>query len=189
MKRKRYERPGPFGRPQTEKPPRRTLPGRSLNPRIQRELRHANQLLNRGEHGRAAEIFAQIAVNANDLGIIYPAPLLHLQAAQAQLLADQPEASLAQARRGLDLLGAQERWDLLHSQGQRYLEALAESGLAARGAELAAWLGQQPQATGESATLTCPYCGANASLSPLPTRRGRASQCTYCDSILVLPDE
>lgn len=187
--RKRYERPGPFGRPQQDKKPRRMLPGRALNPRIQRELHHANHLLTLGEHRRAAEIFADIAVKAHDLGIVYPAPMLHLQAAHALLLAGDAAASLAQARRGLELLSAQERGPLLHSQGQRYLQD-AQEGEAAPEAvkELAAWLAHQPAGDAAPPAQTCPYCGANASLSPLPVRRGQASQCSYCASILVLPD-
>lgn len=187
--RKRYERPGPFGRPQKDRQPRRMLPGRALNPRIQRELRHANHLLSTGEHRRAAEIFADIAVKAHDLGIVYPAPMLHLLAAQALLLAGEQAASLVQARRGLELLSAQERWLLLHSQGQRYLQDRQQDAAAPEETqELQAWLAQQPTGGPAAAVQTCPYCGANASLNALVVRRGQASQCTYCASTLVLPD-
>jgi len=159
------------------------LPGRTLNPRQQKELRRANHRLAVGDHANAGFLFENMANRAYDRGIPYPAPMLFLQAAHAYLLAEDLQASLAAARRGLELLVSQERWAQLHHEGQRYLaEAAATEGAA----QLAAWLAEvtpQPVPQLPATQETCPYCGAHGSL--LPMAAGRASSCRYCESVVL----
>ena len=119
-----YRRRGPFGRPIRPRGP--LLAGRALNPRIQRELHRANHLDAIGDHTNAAQIFTSIAERALDRGIVYPAPMLYMQAAHAYLLGEVFEQSLEQARRGLDLLAAQERWPALRHEGQGYVDWLTK---------------------------------------------------------------
>lgn len=185
----RYAKREPFDRPFKPRGP--LLRGRALHPRLRRELRRANHLMAIGEHVNAAQIFISLAEQARDSGIVYPAPMLFLQAAHAYLLSDSFELSLAQARTGLDLLAAQERWQALKREGHRYILAL-EGTDRADGEKLRAWLHEQLQGkTFEeqpSALLPdkCPYCGASMSLEQINAGGGRAAECQYCGSV-VLP--
>ena len=195
MRRKRfgrdpYARPGPFGRPFKPRGP--LLRGRALHPRSRRELRRANHLMAIGEHINAAQIFVSLGAQARDSGIVYPAPMLFMQAAHAYLFGEDLEPSLAQARTGLDLLAAQERWPALKREGTRYIQALESAGKQADAQQLRAWLKEQLRdktiAESSPAQLPekCPYCGASMSLEQINAGGGRAAECQYCGSV-VLP--
>jgi len=185
-----YARPGPFGRPFKPRGP--LLRGRALHPRLRRDLRRANHLLAIGEHINAAQIFVALAEQARGSGIVYPAPMLFMQAAHAYLLGESFELSLSQARTGLDLLAAQERWTPLKGEGNRYIRELESAGRQADAEQLRVWLegnlqgrtlqelaaGQLPE--------KCPYCGASMSLEQINAGGGRAAECRYCGSV-VLP--
>jgi len=185
-----YGRPGPFGRP--FKPRRPLLRGRALHPRSRRELRRANHLMAIGEHINAAQIFISLAEQARDSGIVYPAPMLFVQAAHAYLLGESFDLSLAQARTGLDLLSAQERWRALKREGQTYIHALENAGKQPDAQQLRAWLEEQLQGKPLEETSAgqlpekCPYCGASLSLKQINAGGRQAAECQYCGS-LVLP--
>lgn len=183
-----YRRRGPFGRPIRPRGP--LLPGRSINPRVQRELRRANHLMSVGEHLNAAEIFLRVANKARDLGIIYPAPMLLMQAAHANLLGESFEPSVEQARAGLGLLADQERWHALKYEGERYIEGLESAGRKQEGQELSVWLHAaldgktlEPPQTGQLPEK-CPYCGATFSLEQIQAGGNQAAQCQYCGSVV-----
>jgi DNA-directed RNA polymerase subunit RPC12/RpoP len=186
----RYAKPGPFDQPFKPRGP--LLRGRALHPRLRRELRRANQLMAIGEHVNAAQMFISLAEQARDSGIVYPAPMLFLQAAHAYLLAESFELSLAQARTGLDLLAAQERWQALKRESLRYIQALESAGRQADEQQLRAWLDEEMQGKTfdekPSAQLPekCPYCGASMSLEQINAGGGHAAECQYCGSV-VLP--
>lgn len=161
------------------------VPGRSLNPRQQKELQRANHLLAVGDHVAAARIFADMAGRAYDRSIIYPSPMLYLQAAHAYLLGEQVQPSVESARSGLEMLAGQQRWSQLHSESQRYLTELGlQHSPEAR--ELQAWLAElTPQPLPASPAPNpdiCPYCGAHGSLEPLAV--GRADRCRYCACVV-----
>jgi hypothetical protein len=194
----RYERRPPwareegFGNPRPRGP---LLRGRQLNPRLQRELRRANHLLAVGEHANAGHIFQDLAERARDHDIVYPAPMLFMQAAHAFLLGEAFEPSLENARLGLDMLAAQERWRALRFESDRYLSELEAAGKKAEAAELRTHLSshsaQAESVTQEEVQETtlpekCPYCGASMSLEQINAGGGRAAECTYCGSV-VLP--
>ncbi len=185
-----YRRRGPFERPFKPRGP--LLRGRALHPRLRRELRRANHLMAIGEHINAAQIFIPLAEQARDSGIVYPAPMLFMQAAHAYLLGESFELSLAQARTGLDLLAAQERWQALKREGQRYIQALESAGRQTDAQPLRAWLEEQLQGKTLEETSQgqlpekCPYCGASMSLEQINAGGGRAAECQYCGSV-VLP--
>lgn len=169
-----------------ERRPRGPLvPGRSLNPRQQKELQRANHLLAVGDHVAAARIFEDMAGRAHDRAIVYPVPMLYLQAAHAYLLGEQLELSLQHARRGLEQLASQERWPLLQNESQRYLAELSVQH-SQPAAAFQTWLSELiPQPLPDSSAPnadTCPYCGAHGSLEPLAA--GRATRCRYCASVL-----
>lgn len=187
----RYTRRLPWERPFKPRGP--LLPGRSLNPRVQRELRRANHLMAMGEHANAATIFVTIAEKARDLGIVYPAPMLFMQAAHAFLLGEQVDPSIEQARTGLEMLAAQERWRALKREGERYIQLLGAEGHKEQAQSLRTWLDgalkgqalEAPTANGELPEK-CPYCGASMSMEQINAGGGRAAECHYCGSV-VLP--
>ncbi|MCL5429576.1 MAG: hypothetical protein M1347_07265 [Chloroflexi bacterium] len=191
FRRFRYTRRAPWDRPWKPRGP--LLPGRTLNPRVQRELRRANHLMAVGEHLNAAELFLDVAQRARDIGIVYPAPMLFMQAAHAYLLGDAYAQSLEQARVGLDLLADQERWSVLQSEGGKYIGELKAAGQEDQAHKLSAWLNEslEDRNLGEATSQgqlpeKCPYCGASMSLEALNARGGRAAECQYCGSV-VLP--
>jgi hypothetical protein len=195
----RYERRPPWARPEgfgDIRPRGPLLRGRMLNPRLQRELRRANQLLAIGEHLNAGRIFQDLAERARDRDIVYPAPMLFMQAGHAFLLGEDYALSLQNARSGLEMLAAQERWPALHHESQRFLHELEAAGRRSEAAELRAWLvelGAPSQVktqteTAESAqTLPekCPYCGASMSLEQINAGGGKAAECNYCGSVIL----
>lgn len=168
------------------------LPGRALNPRIQRELRQANHLMAVGQHLNAAQIFKNIGRRAMDIGIVYPAPMLFMQAAHAYLMGEDYEQSVEQATQGLEILAGQERASALSHEGKRYVDALEAAGCEEDANTLRAWL--QDKLVGAAAEPShssvlpakCPYCGAALSLEQIETGRSRAAECQYCGSV-VLP--
>ncbi|HEY7615621.1 MAG TPA: hypothetical protein VH744_02365 [Terriglobales bacterium] len=159
---------------------------------MQRELRRANHLMAVGNHLNAAEIFMDIAARALDIGIVYPAPMLLMQAAHALLLGDAYEKSIEQATKGLELLAAQERANALHFEGVRYVEALEAAGRQKDAEDFRRWLqdrvplNETEQKAAMQLPEKCPYCGASMSLEEVNTRSGQAAECQYCGSV-VLP--
>lgn len=190
FRRFRYTRRAPWDRPWHPRGP--LLPGRALNPRVQRELRRANHLMAVGDHLNAAEIFVDIARRALDIGVVYPAPMLFMQAAHAFLLGEAFDKSIEHATTGLDLLAAQERGTALRIEGVRYIEALETAGRADDAKHFRSWLQDRVQNNPDvekvdsSLPEKCPYCGASMSMEELTTRGGQAAECQYCGSV-VLP--
>lgn len=66
-------------------------------------LQEANLAFDKGEFGRAAELFERIAAGADARGGPR-APLLHLQAGRARVLAGQTALGIPSFKRGLTLL-------------------------------------------------------------------------------------
>lgn len=190
FRRFRYTRRAPWERPFRPRGP--LVPGRALNPRVQRELRRANHLMAVGQHLNAAEIFVDIAQRALDIGIVYPAPMLFMQAAHAYLLGEAFDKSIAQATTGLDLLAAQERRGALNSEGTRYIESLGGAGREEEAETFRAWLKDRLQGSWAESEPEkqlpekCPYCGASMSLEQIHAGASGAAECQYCGSV-VLP--
>jgi hypothetical protein len=166
-----------------------------LNPRLQRELRRANHLLAVGEHVNAGRIFQDLAERARDHDIIYPAPMLFMQAGHAFLLGESFEPAIHNAHTGLEMLAAQERWPALHHESERFVGELEAAGKRSEAAELRAWLvelgapaasAQQPAANDATLPEKCPYCGASMSLEQINAGGRQAAECSYCGSV-VLP--
>ncbi len=167
------------------------LPGRALNPRVQRELRRANHLMSIGDHLNAAEIFVDISSRAQDIGIVYPVPMLLMQAAHAYLMGEAYAQSIEQARSGLNLLADQERWRALKHEGDRYIKELEGAGQQEEAKKLRTWLDETlagkdfgPASPKGQLPEKCPYCGASMSLEAIADHR--AAECQYCGSV-VLP--
>jgi hypothetical protein len=194
FRRRRFQKRRAFEGGRVGRPGRAMVPGRNLNPKLQRELRRANRMLSTGDHFNAGEIFASLAHQARDLGIVYPAPMLFMQAAYAYLLSGRARPSEEHARLGLELLAGQSRWRALSIEGQRYVDTLEGEGENARAKGLRTWLdrelnGQVLEAEPEDPTQLpekCPYCGASMSMEQVGSRGGQVAECHYCGSV-VLP--
>jgi hypothetical protein len=130
-KRFRYERRPPWAKPEgfgDIRPRGPLLRGRILNPRLQRELRRANHLLAVGDHLNAGRIFQDLALRAHDHDIVYPAPMLFMRAAYAFLLGESFDTSIENARLGMEMLAAQERWRAWRFERETYLQELTAAG-------------------------------------------------------------
>ncbi len=200
----RYERRPPWDRPGFDARAwtgrRRVLvPGRVLNPRLQRELRRANHLLAVGDHANAGQIFLALGEQARDRGFIYPAPMLFMQAAHAFLLGESVELSTQNARIALEMLAGQERWRALDFEGQHYVDELENAGQKEEAGNLREWLKENLKgrpaketdvAAGKEKTLPekCPYCGASLSLEQINAGGGQAAECVYCGSVVTPRD-
>jgi hypothetical protein len=199
----RYERRPPWDRPGFDarawKGRGPLLPGRVLNPRLQRELRRANHLLAVGDHANAAQIFVALGEQARDRGFIYPAPMLFMQAAHAFLLGDAFDLSIQNARIALEMLAGQERWRALDFEGQRYMQELDSAGQKEEAQKLRGELKEnlKAQPAGETAVEAekekslsekCPYCGASLSLEQINAGGGQAAECVYCGSVITPRD-
>lgn len=194
----RRRRPGRRGRrPPThprQRPPRRSS-SRQLNPKLQRELKRANHLLQNGEHKNAAQIFLNLGENALDKGILFPAAMLFSQSAKASLLANEIQESVNQIQRGLILLAANQRWAALQSEGQAFIKALQNSGFEKEAEDLRLWISEKSfKIPGAKKTAKnskpiipnkCPYCGASMSLEHIKSSRKSATECKYCGSVVI----
>lgn len=193
FRRFRYTRRAPWERPWRPRGP--LLPGRALNPRVQRELRRANHLMAVGQYLNAAEIFKDIGTRALDIGIVYPAPMLFMQAAHAYLLGEAYDQSVEHGTQGLELLAGQERRGALKNEGMRFVEALETAGRSEDATSIRAWVkdklaGSEPEPE-QDASLPekCPYCGASFSLEQIEAARTRAAECQYCGSVVLARKE
>jgi DNA-directed RNA polymerase subunit RPC12/RpoP len=149
-----------------------------------------------GDHLNAAEIFLDIARRAVDIGIVYPAPMLFLQAAHAYLFGEAYPQSIEQARAGLEMLAGQERWAGLKREGERYINELDAAGQKDEAQILRTWFdealeGKELKPTTPQGQLPekCPYCGASMSLESINAAGGRAAECQYCGSVILPRNE
>ena len=153
------------------RPLRRTLGG-ILPPLLIR----ANESMNAGSFAQAAGDLEQLALAAD--GRHGPrAPMFHIQAGRARLLAGQPAAALQQFERGLGLLAARGRTRRLARLGPRVIAELRGHGFADQGQQLSEYLDNLSPGLAEAAQQLQP-----TKHPPLPTR------CTGCGAP-VHPDE
>jgi uncharacterized Zn-finger protein len=152
-------------------------------------LQEANFAFSKGEYGRAAELFEQIARVADGRGGPR-APLFHLQAGRARLLAGQSGLGLPSLKRGLELLAQRGQFQRLHQFGSRTVEELNQHGLNNEAGEISAWLisvlPETPAAerpVHKPALPThCPACGAPLRHDEVEWQENSSAQCGYCGS-------
>jgi hypothetical protein len=132
-------------------------------------LQEANFVFDKGEYGRAAELFEQIAQTADARGGPR-APLFHLQAGRARILVGQTALGMPSLKRGLELLAQRRQFSRLYKAGMRVLAELNERGLRTESAEIETWLKtvlpSMPAMIGPDATSKTPvlptHCSAAA---------------------------
>src|SRR6266511_1496541 len=91
---------------------------RTLAQEVPPILQEANFAFDKGEYGRAAELFEQIAQTATARGGPR-ASLFQLQAGRARILAGQTSLGMPSLKRGLELLSQHGRFPRLLKAGRR----------------------------------------------------------------------
>ena len=155
-------------------------------------LQEANLAFDKGEYGRAAELFEQIAQGADARGGPR-APLFHLQAGRSRILAGQTSLGMPSLKRGLELLAQRRQYQRLQNAGQRVIAELQERGHAKEAAEIKAWLdsalpsslaAQTPLPAKQRPSLPthCPQCGAAVRPDEVEWLDDVTAECAYCGS-------
>ena len=155
-------------------------------------LQEANFAFDKGEYGRAGELFEKIAETTADRGGPR-APLFYLQAGRARLFAGQTALGMPSLKRGLELLAQQRLFLRLHRVKRRLLNELHERGLNEEAAEIESWT-MSPEAS-TSATEAqetpvrrpvlpthCPACGAAVRPDEVEWLDESTAECAYCGS-------
>lgn len=158
-------------------------------------LQEANLAFDKGEFGRAAELFERIAEGADARGPLYAprAPLFHLQAGRARILAGQAMLGMPSLKRGLELLAQRKQFPRLQNAGARVVSELNQRGLKNEATEIENWLktilpstlGFEPQQTSERKPILpthCPQCGAAIRPDELEWLDDVTAECGYCGS-------
>ncbi len=101
---------------------------RSRPRRVPPALRRANRLMENESYGEAAEVFERIALRTETRRGAR-APIYHLRAGRAYILAEDIEKGMPHLTRGLTILSAKKQWESLHRFGQRTIDELKELGL------------------------------------------------------------
>ncbi len=155
-------------------------------------LQEANLAFDKGEFGRAAELFERIAEGADARGGPR-APLFHLQAGRARILAGQTAQGMPSIKRGLSLLAERRQYQRLLNAKTRVIEELKARGLANEAAEIESWLNTIAPSTPEFETQLppskkpilpthCPQCGAALRPDEVEWLDEVTAECGYCGS-------
>jgi hypothetical protein len=152
-------------------------------------LQEANFAFNKGEYGRAGELFERIAETAAARGGPR-APIFYLQAGRARLLAGQTSLGMPSLKRGLELLAQRKQFPRLHQTGTRVISELNERGLTNEAAEMEAWLrtaspsapALDPSPKKPVLPTHCPACGAAVRPDEVEWLDEITAECAYCES-------
>lgn len=158
-------------------------------------LQEANFAFDKGEYGRAGELFENIASTADARGGPR-APVFHLQAGRARVLAGQVHLGMPSLRRGLELLAQHRQLNRLHEAGHRIISELRILGLTAEAEEIEAWIRElapslpsfdekhEPPVKRLSLPTHCPACGAAVRADEVDWLDETTAECAYCGSPL-----
>jgi hypothetical protein len=152
-------------------------------------LQEANFAFDKGEYGRAGELFERIAETASARGGPR-APVFYLQAGRARILAGQTSLGMPSLKRGLELLAQRGQFLRLSQAGLRVVSELNEHGLRSEASEMEAWLKNMlpPALSFESSTkrpvlpTRCPSCGAGVRPDEVEWLDEVTAECAYCGS-------
>ncbi|MBI3164618.1 MAG: hypothetical protein HYZ24_08040 [Chloroflexi bacterium] len=153
-------------------------------------LQEANFAFDKGEYGRAAELFEQIAQVADARGGPR-APLFHLQAGRARVYAGQTALGIPSFKRGLELFAQRGQWHKLQNAGVRVVAELKERGSIKEAAEIEAILNgvspSMPVVEAKPAKRPllpthCPSCGAGIKPDEVDWLDEVTAECGYCGS-------
>jgi len=152
-------------------------------------LQEANFAFDKGEYGRASELFERIAETAAARNGPR-APLFSLKAGQARVLAGQTSLGMPSLRRGLELLAQRAQFQQLQKFGTRVISELNERGLKAEAFEIEAWLktvlpsvaSLEAPAKRPVLPTHCPSCGAAVRPDEVEWLDEVTAECAYCGS-------
>lgn len=157
-------------------------------------LQEANFVFAKGEYGRAGELFERIAQTADARGGPR-APIFHLQAGRARILAGQTSLGMPSLKRGLELLAERNQFPRLQKAAERVIPELRERGLKDEAAEIESWLATvlpsisapgAPETPSKRPALPahCPACGATVRPDEVEWLDDQTAECAYCGSPL-----
>jgi hypothetical protein len=155
-------------------------------------LQEANFAFDKGEYGRAAELFEQIAQTA-DARRGPRAPIFYLQAGRARVFAGQTKLGIPSLKRGLELFAQRGQLHKLHRASWRVITELKSRGLSAEATEMEAWvknmspslpaMDMQPTPAKRPTLPThCPSCGAALKPDEVDWLDDVTAECAYCGS-------
>jgi hypothetical protein len=152
-------------------------------------LQEAIFAFDKGEYGRAGELFEKLAETASARGGPR-APLFYLKAGQSRVLAGQTALGMPSIKRGLAFLAQSERYLRLQSAGARVISELNEHGLNKEASEIETWLktvlpsGTSFNTPGKRPSLPthCPSCGAGVRPDEVEWLDEATAECAYCGS-------
>ena len=155
-------------------------------------LQEANFTFDKGEYGRAAELFERIAQGADARGGPR-APLLLLQAGRARILAGQTALGMPSLKRGLELFAERKQFPRLQNAGQRVIAELNERGLKNEVVDIEILLKmllpsmptvetKETPAKRPILPTHCPSCGAAVKPDEVEWLDDITAECGYCGS-------
>ena len=161
-------------------------------PNVPPVLQEANLAFDKGEYGSAAQLFEQIAQTADARGGPR-APLFHLQAGRARILAGQTSLGMPSLKRGLELLAQRRQFPRLQNAGARAISELNEHGLKDEATDIETWLKSvlpsmpalETKATPAKRPILpthCPSCGAALRPDEVEWLDDVTAECAYCGS-------
>lgn len=165
---------------------------KAFAPAIPPILQEANLAFDKGEYGRAAELFERIAGGTDARGGPR-APIFYLQAGRARVLAGQTKLGMPSLQRGLELLAQRKQSSRLRDSGQRIISELNDRGLKNEAADVESLLkrllpfvtmnGAQPAPVRRTVLPThCPQCGAALRPEEVEWLDEVTAECAYCGS-------
>jgi hypothetical protein len=154
-------------------------------------LQEAIFAFDKGEYGRAGELFERLAETASARGGAR-APLFYLKAGQSRILAGQTSLGMPSLKRGLALLAQREQFARLQNAGDRAVSELNQHGLSTEASEIETWLKSVlPSQTSSDVAAKrpvlpthCPSCGAGVGPDEVEWLDESAAECAYCGSLL-----
>jgi hypothetical protein len=155
-------------------------------------LQEANFAFDKGEYGRAGELFEKLAQTAGARGGPR-APIFHLQAGRARILAGQIGLGMPSLKRGLELFAQRGQLHKFHQAGERVIAELNARGLNNEADEIKSWMMKSappvpaletPPAPVKKPTLPthCPSCGAAVRPDEVEWLDDVTAECAYCGS-------
>lgn len=155
-------------------------------------LQEANFAFDKGQYGRAGELFEKIAETAAARGGPR-APIFYLQAGRARVLAGQVGLGMPSLQRGLELFAQYKQVARLQQAGARVISELNERGLRKEATEmetlLKALLTSTPLSTSATTSFKraalpthCPSCGAAVRPDEVEWLDDATAECAYCGS-------
>jgi hypothetical protein len=154
-------------------------------------LQEANFAFDKGEYGRAGELFEQIAQIAAARGGPR-GPLFYLQAGRARIRAGQTSLGMPSLKRAFELLAQQRRSLRLYRIAQSVISELQEHGLETEAVAVQSWLNNASPSEPSMDTpqkrpvlpTHCPSCGAAVRPDEIEWLDDITAECAYCGSLL-----